>query len=118
VTPREEILERLKALLAEAAALGDASLLAEVAAVVRGSSGAVPADSVEVLADGSAVGQDFHGIIGKSAAMETVYNRITKFATADAPVMITGESGTGKEMVARAVHASGPRAKKPFLGVN
>jgi transcriptional regulator with GAF, ATPase, and Fis domain len=117
VTPREEILERLKALLTEAAALGDASLLAEVAAVVRGSLGAVPASAA--TAHGEAVGDgDFHGIIGKSAAMETVYNRITKFATADAPVMITGESGTGKEMVARAIHELSRRRARPMVSEN
>jgi DNA-binding NtrC family response regulator len=36
----------------------------------------------------------------------------------DVALLVTGESGTGKEMVARAVHQAGPRAKKPFLGVN
>ncbi len=38
--------------------------------------------------------------------------------TPTSPCSITGESGTGKEMVAKAVHQSGARAKKPFLGVN
>jgi transcriptional regulator with PAS, ATPase and Fis domain len=33
-------------------------------------------------------------------------------------VLITGESGTGKEVIAKAVHAAGPRSKAPFLGVN
>src|SRR5204863_4560197 len=98
VNARDGILERLQALLAEAAALGDAALMAQIADLVRGPAAGGPA--TDARADGEAAGEsDFHGIIGTSAAMAAVYKRITKFAAADAPVMITGESGTGKEMV-------------------
>jgi DNA-binding NtrC family response regulator len=50
--------------------------------------------------------------------MRKLYAVIDRIKDTDVPVLITGESGTGKEMVARAVHASGARAKKSFLGVN
>jgi len=50
--------------------------------------------------------------------MRRLYSLIDRVKDADVPVLITGESGTGKEMVARAVHQAGPRAKRPFLGVN
>ena len=39
-------------------------------------------------------------------------------ARSQAPVHISGESGTGKELVARMIHASGPRAEGPFVPVN
>jgi transcriptional regulator with GAF, ATPase, and Fis domain len=60
----------------------------------------------------------YAGLVGTSAAMRRLYALIDRIKDTDVPVLITGESGTGKEMVARAVHQAGPRAKKPFLGVN
>ncbi|OJY25051.1 MAG: hypothetical protein BGO98_08590 [Myxococcales bacterium 68-20] len=60
----------------------------------------------------------YAGLVGTSAAMRKVYALIDRIKDTDVPVLITGESGTGKEVIAKAVHASGPRAKSPFLGVN
>jgi transcriptional regulator with GAF, ATPase, and Fis domain len=60
----------------------------------------------------------YAGLVGTSAAMRRVYALIDRVKDTDIPVLITGESGTGKEIVARAIHGAGPRAKKPFLGVN
>jgi DNA-binding NtrC family response regulator len=45
----------------------------------------------------------FHGIIGRSAAMQALFRRIEQVAPIDVPVLIQGESGTGKELVAAAV---------------
>jgi DNA-binding NtrC family response regulator len=50
--------------------------------------------------------------------MRRLYALIERVKDTDVPLLVTGESGTGKEMVARAVHQAGPRAKKPFVGVN
>jgi two-component system response regulator PilR (NtrC family) len=55
---------------------------------------------------------------GQSDAMNAVRTLIHKLARSQAPVVITGESGTGKELAARLIHASGPRADKPFVPVN
>jgi two-component system response regulator PilR (NtrC family) len=43
---------------------------------------------------------------------------VRKLARSQAPVYISGESGTGKELVARLIHAQGPRAEMPFIAVN
>ncbi|MBF0377909.1 MAG: sigma 54-interacting transcriptional regulator [Desulfamplus sp.] len=60
----------------------------------------------------------FHGIIGKSPVMQSLFGVIENVAASDTPVMILGESGTGKELVARAVHETGLRSSKPFIKVN
>ena len=60
----------------------------------------------------------FRDIIGKSAAMQAVYERIIKAAGSDEPIIISGESGTGKELVARAVHDLGARKARRFITVN
>jgi DNA-binding NtrC family response regulator len=58
------------------------------------------------------------GMVGSSAAMEEVFNRIRKVAPTDSTVLILGESGTGKELVARAVHEYSGRRDGPMIAVN
>ncbi len=60
----------------------------------------------------------FHGIIGRTPVMQSLYEHIESVASLDTPVMILGESGTGKEMVAKALHETSMRASKPFIKVN
>lgn len=57
-------------------------------------------------------------IIGKSAPMRELFSLVERVASSTANVLIAGESGTGKEMVARAIHACGPRSAKPFVAIN
>jgi two-component system NtrC family response regulator len=57
-------------------------------------------------------------IIGNSGATERLRRVIQQVAPLDATVLITGETGTGKELVARALHESSPRAKRPFIALD
>ncbi|HEX5697541.1 MAG TPA: sigma-54 dependent transcriptional regulator [Rhodoferax sp.] len=57
-------------------------------------------------------------LVGQSACMCQIKERILKVATSMAPVLVTGESGTGKELVAYAIHANSHRAKGPWVAVN
>ncbi|WP_242353456.1 sigma-54 dependent transcriptional regulator [Anaeromyxobacter sp. SG64] len=57
-------------------------------------------------------------VIGRSAAMREVLDRVVRVAPTDATVLVTGESGTGKELVARAIHVASRRGDKPFVPVN
>lgn len=59
-----------------------------------------------------------HRLVGDSAAMRGVKERIAKVARSMAPVLVRGESGTGKELAARALHACSHRADGPFVAVN
>ena len=58
------------------------------------------------------------GMIGRSAAMSEVCNRIHKVAPTEATALIIGESGTGKELVARALHKYSRRSDAPFIAFN
>jgi len=57
-------------------------------------------------------------LLGNSPPIQGIRDSIAKLARSQAPVYISGESGTGKELVARLIHAQGPRAEQPFLAVN
>ncbi len=57
-------------------------------------------------------------LIGKSASMKKVMELIEMVAPTEATVLITGESGTGKEVVARAIHAAGPRRYMPMVTIH
>src|SRR5262245_3660354 len=60
----------------------------------------------------------YYNIIGKSKAMQNIYEIIDSVAQSDANVLIMGESGTGKELVANAVHYKSLRGRKPFVKIN
>ena len=57
-------------------------------------------------------------IIGKSGAMQEVFELITRIAPTDSTVLITGESGTGKELIAQAIHGNSNRCYMPFIAVS
>ncbi len=60
----------------------------------------------------------FGDIIGKSSAIQGVYELILNSAATGANVIIYGESGTGKELVANAIHQMSGRSSGPFVTVN
>ncbi len=63
-------------------------------------------------------GPDFHGMIGRSAPMRSLFSLIEEVADFDSTVLIQGESGTGKELVARAIQRLSPRRERAFIRVN
>ncbi len=57
-------------------------------------------------------------IIGKTQAMQKVFQLLDRVVDTTYSVVIHGESGTGKELVARAIHNNGPRKDGPFIAEN
>jgi two-component system response regulator PilR (NtrC family) len=57
-------------------------------------------------------------IVGRSPAMERLFDLVERVAPTRATVLVVGETGTGKELVARAVHDLSDRARKPFVAIN
>jgi two-component system, NtrC family, response regulator AtoC len=61
---------------------------------------------------------DFGNIIGDSAALREVLQKVEQVAPTSSTVLLRGETGTGKELVAHAIHINSPREEKPFVRVN
>jgi len=57
-------------------------------------------------------------LLSHSQAMRQVFDIVPAVAMSDSTVLILGETGTGKELLARAIHDTGPRKKRPFVAVN
>lgn len=57
-------------------------------------------------------------LVGRSAVMVALRNRLDRIARTDFTVLIEGESGAGKELAASHVHFASPRAHGPFVAVN
>jgi len=60
----------------------------------------------------------FHGMVGRSESMQSVFAKIERYGAVDAAVLITGETGTGKELIARAVHRVSGRRARPLVALN
>lgn len=57
------------------------------------------------------------GIASSSLAMDELLRQARRAADLDCPVLFSGPRGSGKEALARAIHAAGPRAGKPFVAL-
>src|SRR5712692_9747481 len=60
----------------------------------------------------------FEGIVGKSRAMEKLFQLLETVAPTNSTILVTGETGTGKEVVARAIHHTSPRRTHRFVALN
>jgi serine/threonine-protein kinase PknK len=60
----------------------------------------------------------YDAIVGRSEATQTMLRLVDRVTVSEVPVLLIGESGSGKELVARAIHANGPRSGKMFVGEN
>src|SRR6202521_4783767 len=57
-------------------------------------------------------------VFGRTEAMQSVRDRLTKLAGANVPALSQGESGTGKDIIARMIHGLSPWRTGPFVKVN
>ena len=63
-------------------------------------------------------GADWPRLVGRSESVRHLEQAIERVGAFDCPVLVTGETGCGKEEVARAIHAAGTRAGRPFVALN
>ncbi|MBN1207913.1 MAG: sigma-54-dependent Fis family transcriptional regulator [Myxococcaceae bacterium] len=73
---------------------------------------------VNLLTDEFNSRHNLTALVGSSAAMRELKQRLQRVAQSDATVLIQGESGTGKELVARSLHTHSRRSTQPFVPVN
>jgi two-component system, NtrC family, response regulator len=60
----------------------------------------------------------FHGLLGRSSVMQSLFVKIKRAAETDFPVLVAGETGTGKEIISQTVHRLSQRQAKPFIIIN
>jgi len=65
-----------------------------------------------------AANQSRRELIGQSPAHKRMMKEVRLAGPSNMTVLITGETGTGKELVANAIHAASPRARKPIISLN
>jgi transcriptional regulator with PAS, ATPase and Fis domain len=75
---------------------------------------AVAGEIREPLSDDDRFGR----ALGRSPAMRRLFALLPRIAASDSTVLVEGETGTGKSLLARAIHAAGPRARGPFVVVD
>jgi DNA-binding NtrC family response regulator len=61
---------------------------------------------------------EFYGMVGRSPAMQELFDAIRRLAPHLRTVLVTGETGTGKELVAKALHRMGPRRDHRLITLN
>ncbi len=61
---------------------------------------------------------EFDNIIGRSGAMQEIFDTIERVAPTRATVLLAGESGVGKDLIARAIHFHSPRRDRPLVKIN
>ncbi|HEX6763851.1 MAG TPA: sigma 54-interacting transcriptional regulator [Polyangiaceae bacterium] len=89
-------------------ALGDCIVLGTTLLVVRRAEASSVVDVERIQA----------GRLVSDPVMVTLYEHAARAAASNISVLILGETGVGKEVLARAIHASSPRARQAFLGLN
>ncbi len=57
-------------------------------------------------------------VVGKSPALQAVFEQVERVAPTNATVLIQGETGTGKELIAHAIHIASSRRGRPFVKLN
>ena len=67
----------------------------------------------ELVAEGQ-----FGRMLGRSLAMQRVFEMVERAAPTDATILVLGESGTGKDLLAQEIHARSPRAGAAFVALN
>jgi transcriptional regulator with GAF, ATPase, and Fis domain len=110
---RDQVLLRRSARRAEHARAELAEMLSHTEAKLDAARAEIDASRTE---DESRYKYD--AIAGRSEPMRAMLRVVDRVTASDIPVLLIGESGTGKELVARALHANGPRAKRAFVSEN